>query len=507
MVAEPLPDSPEPDFADRFAGFHRADEVVDALVACGRSRGEVEAREIRLLGRAYTMIDDRVTHLAKDTDKYGQQVRNRDIARRSVIAELATATRASEWTIARLIDQAHDLCDRFSPAVDALAAGEFSRGHLLVIHECGAFLTDPTALDAYLDIAMDRARSLTPGRLRPALRAIAERFAAIPLDERARTATDRRCTGIRDLSDGEAEFFLQGPATLIHGIQDRLTSQARAITTTRDGAEQEDAGAAPTGGNAPDNGDDGESRADTDPDSADAGSAEPADTRTMDQLRADIAVDLLLTGTPDTLVGGDGLGAIRATAQVTVPALTILGHSNEPCLLAGYGPIDTATAKALAGHAPAWERVLTHPLTGSVLAVDRYRPGPALTRHLRARDEHCRRFLSAGTGGAGVSKGRGAVGRSTAATSTTPGTTRSVVRPATTTSPTCAGDITPSSSTPPGRWSRFRRASSCGPARTDADTPTFPNTSSDSSPKTNPTLHPSEPAPAAGAAGRAVHAP
>jgi len=33
---------------------------------------------------------------------------------------------------------------------------------------------------------------------------------------------------------------------------------------------------------------------------------------------------------------------------------------------------------------------MTSPVTGAVLAVDRYRPGPALQRLLTARDEHCR---------------------------------------------------------------------------------------------------------------------
>ncbi|SEF76669.1 HNH endonuclease signature motif containing protein, partial [Microbacterium azadirachtae] len=36
------------------------------------------------------------------------------------------------------------------------------------------------------------------------------------------------------------------------------------------------------------------------------------------------------------------------------------------------------------------ERVLTHPVTGGVLAVDRYRPGADLRRLLHARDARCR---------------------------------------------------------------------------------------------------------------------
>jgi len=110
----------------------------------------------------------------------------------------------------------------------------------------------------------------------------------------------------------------------------------------------------------------------------------------MPQLRADILCDLLLTGTPETCTAGDGLDAIRATMQVTVPVLTAAGIGTEPALLAGYGPIDPDTARRLLGNTTSWERVLTAPVTGQVLAVDRYRPSNALKRLLRARDERCR---------------------------------------------------------------------------------------------------------------------
>ena len=48
------------------------------------------------------------------------------------------------------------------------------------------------------------------------------------------------------------------------------------------------------------------------------------------------------------------------------------------------------SARRLAAAAPGWDRVLVHPDTGAVLAVDRYRPSEELRRVLRARDEHCR---------------------------------------------------------------------------------------------------------------------
>ncbi|MGO4681895.1 HNH endonuclease signature motif containing protein [Microbacterium sp. 2MCAF23] len=58
--------------------------------------------------------------------------------------------------------------------------------------------------------------------------------------------------------------------------------------------------------------------------------------------------------------------------------------------LASGQPIDTHTARILAGGADAWERVLTHPITGAILAVDHYRPNTDLRRLLHARDSRCR---------------------------------------------------------------------------------------------------------------------
>ena len=84
------------------------------------------------------------------------------------------------------------------------------------------------------------------------------------------------------------------------------------------------------------------------------------------------------------------IDAIRATVQVTIPVLTMTGASTEPVLLAGYGPIAPDTAAVLAAGAPGWERVMTSPVSGNVIAVDRYRPGPALQRFLAALDERCR---------------------------------------------------------------------------------------------------------------------
>ncbi|WP_327013501.1 DUF222 domain-containing protein [Cryobacterium sp. GrIS_2_6] len=113
----------------------------------------------------------------------------------------------------------------------------------------------------------------------------------------------------------------------------------------------------------------------------------PEETRTLTQLAADVLTDVLIGG-----VTPDGLGAgVAAQVNVTVPVLTLLGKSEEPGYLAGYGPIDPDTARRLAAGAPSFTRLLTHPETGVVLSMgrDTYKPPAALKKWLEVRDETC----------------------------------------------------------------------------------------------------------------------
>jgi len=121
-----------------------------------------------------------------------------------------------------------------------------------------------------------------------------------------------------------------------------------------------------------------------------------SDTRTAEQLRADIFADMLLTAQPgsDPTSSDDGpgiLGAIRAHIQVVVPVLTAIDRSDAPADLVGRGPIDAHTARTLFGTScTGYDRLLTDPVSGQVLATDRYQRTADQRRFLRARDRHCR---------------------------------------------------------------------------------------------------------------------
>ena len=122
----------------------------------------------------------------------------------------------------------------------------------------------------------------------------------------------------------------------------------------------------------------------------------PGGKRTLGQLRADVGAALLIDGeTAGAERRSTGTAiplGIRPRVAVTVPVLTLLGRSDEPGTLEGYGPIDPGTARRLAADAPSVTRILTHPETGAMLSVGRasYRVPADLRRHLLHRDETCR---------------------------------------------------------------------------------------------------------------------
>ncbi len=80
----------------------------------------------------------------------------------------------------------------------------------------------------------------------------------------------------------------------------------------------------------------------------------------------------------------------KAQVHLTMDLATVLGFADNPADLTGYGPIDAATARALAADG-CWRRLVFEPLTGALLDLGHtvYQPNPALTRYIQARDMRC----------------------------------------------------------------------------------------------------------------------
>ncbi|MFJ1763350.1 DUF222 domain-containing protein [Amycolatopsis sp. NPDC088138] len=111
----------------------------------------------------------------------------------------------------------------------------------------------------------------------------------------------------------------------------------------------------------------------------------PGETRTLDQLRADVALDLLLSGT-----GGP---TARTEVFLHVDLATYLSLNDLPATLAGRGPIAASVARRIiSGPSTTLRRVLTDPRTGQVIELSptRYPLDPAHDEFIRVRDQECR---------------------------------------------------------------------------------------------------------------------
>jgi hypothetical protein len=109
------------------------------------------------------------------------------------------------------------------------------------------------------------------------------------------------------------------------------------------------------------------------------------DERTLDQIRTDVAVDLLLSG--------DGGEPEHAEVFVYLDLATYLGLNDDPAELAGHGPIPAAFARRIAaGPDTVLRRLITDPMTGQVidLGENRYQPSAETTEFVRIRDRECR---------------------------------------------------------------------------------------------------------------------
>ncbi|MFC4002035.1 DUF222 domain-containing protein [Prauserella oleivorans] len=110
------------------------------------------------------------------------------------------------------------------------------------------------------------------------------------------------------------------------------------------------------------------------------------DERTMDQLRADVFAELLLSnhaGTPSA----------KAEIFVHLDLATLVGLANNPAELAGHGPLPAPIARAIAFDPKStWRRIITDPHTGAPIDVgrERYRPPAVTADHVKVRDRECR---------------------------------------------------------------------------------------------------------------------
>ena len=275
---------------------------------------------------------------------------------RALRAEVAAAHSISENEAGGLLRTASILVRDLPRTLDELEEGRFSDRHAQVIADAVPSLP-AEAVARFEEEILPQAYGCTVPRLARRIRTLVARLSAATASERHVEALAGRGVWLEAEPDGMVLLLHRTSAENGVAILDRVTRIARPIASS-DGEE-----------------------------------------RSIDQVMSDVLDDLLLDEGA-TLPTADAEGArqptlhrgIRPQIHVTVPVLTALGRSEAPADLEGYGPIDAATARRVAGTASGFYRILTEPETGVVLSVGRtqYEVPAALRRYLQLRDGTCR---------------------------------------------------------------------------------------------------------------------
>ena len=313
---------------------------------------------------------------------------DRTVRQMSVTAEVAGALTVSEGSAERLLVESATLTKDLPLTLAALGSGTLSWQHARIMCDETDGL-DPAAAAAFEAHFLDPdapnaargcpAGELTPARFRAKARYWRERHHPVSIETRhAKSAKDRRLEYVPD-RDGMAWFSAYLPADQAAGIWNRTTAAARAMqgpTESRTLTQlRVDAFAGGCCGPAP-----GVDGAADDP---------PADVLPAGSALARAGASREVPAA-DALAGG--VPSPRAQVLVTVPVFSLLGLSDEPATLDGYGPIPPSMARRLvADGATSFLRVLTDPRDGAPLEIGRtsYRLTKPMRQWLRLRDAKC----------------------------------------------------------------------------------------------------------------------
>ena len=277
------------------------------------------------------------------------------------------------------IDVARTLVNHLPNTCSALATGELSAAHATVIaRETAAAIRDGLSEFAIFSIeekAIAHAEFHTPSQVAQQVRSAIAKFAPATFEEVVEKARDSRRVSCYNDVDGMSTVVAILPAedaqTVMKAIEAfiikgssvfKISDLSKTDAHTIDSCDKV--------------GKTSDSR--------------HSDSRSADMKRADALTSLAgfaLAASSEEVA----LHRRPITVNVTIDLPTLLGLSENPGQLAGYGAIPASVARALASDGK-WKRFITDPQTGALLDYGRetYQPPQALIDFLIARDRTCR---------------------------------------------------------------------------------------------------------------------
>ena len=314
--------------------------------------------------------------------------------------DVSSALRLSAGTAQMRIDVARTLVNHLPNTCSALATGELSAAHATVIaQETAAAIRDGLSEFAIFSIeekAIAHAEFHTPSQVAQQVRSAIAKFAPATFEEVVEKARDTRRVSCYNDVDGMSTVVAILPAedaqTVMKAIEAFIIKGSHSFNISADSVSSNVRGTDAVSTDARGTHTDSSDARGTHADSSDAigTDARGTDVRSADMKRADAL----------TALAGFALAASSAdvalhrrpiTVNVTIDLPTLLGLSENPGQLAGYGAIPASVARALASDGK-WKRFITDPQTGALLDYGRetYSPPQALIDFLIARDRTCR---------------------------------------------------------------------------------------------------------------------
>jgi hypothetical protein len=275
------------------------------------------------------------------------------VEREFVVDEIAARLSLSPGAATFRVSLAANLAGTMTATAAALASGAIDIQKARAITDGCNFLDPATALEVEATV-LPRAPQQTAAQVRKSVQKAAITADPIAAQQRHVARKDERGVWLVPQADGMADIHAVLTAADALAVHDALTAAAKAAKKAGE------------------------------------------ETRNMAQLRA----DFLVAPFRAAIETGELAGLVpaklathrgnRGEADLTVPASAIMGVSNAPGELAGYGAITAEVARIIARDRK-WRRIVTNPVDGSFLAADAdtYRPPAVLARHVELRDQTC----------------------------------------------------------------------------------------------------------------------
>lgn len=307
------------------AALTRGDRLVATLRAHARA---VAYHQARLLDSMMAIVDEYAA--LSDFDL--------EIAMEGAVAEVRAALALTRRAAESDLDLAWSLRERLPMVLEALRRGEIDLRRARVLVDSTAHLADSVARDVATE-ALSKVHGRTTGQLRALLARLCLEVDADDAARRNETAlAERRVVAEPTIHSTATIIASDLPADRVVSIMDRLTRIAQSL---RSAGEQ----------------------------------------RSIDQLRADVFLDLL---------EGRVEGA-RSVIDIRVDLTTLMDLDRRAADLGGFGPVVADLARQVAGRRGSSWRFAVTDESGAIIhsGITRRRPNAALRRQVESRDRSC----------------------------------------------------------------------------------------------------------------------